>query len=112
MKSSSYRYLDTTVTNLTGTAGVVNVDHCQAVDVQVVLDGNNTHEIALKPSLSATATVSKSNCAAVISDNGSTGNIHMPPGAVNKYLAYKVYNGASVATATSASDKLIAMKLG
>lgn len=112
MNPSSYRYLGTVVTNLAGTAGTVNLGLCQAVDVQAVLDSNTTHEIALKPSLSATATASKSNCAAVISNNGNTGNIHLPPGAVNKYLAYKVYNGASVATATSASDKLIATKVG
>jgi hypothetical protein len=112
MNPSSYRFLGQVVTALSGTAGTVNLGNCQAVDVQAILDANNTHEVAIKPSLSATATASKSNCAAVIGDNGNTGRIHLPPGAVTKYFAYKVYNGTSAATATSSFDKLVAMKLG
>jgi hypothetical protein len=112
MDSSSYRYLGTTITELTGTAGTVNLGHCQAVDIQAVMDANTSYEIAILPTQLSTATASKSNCAAVISDNGNTGRIHLPPGAVTKYYAYKVYNGTAVASGTSAFNKLIATKLG
>lgn len=105
-----YRYLGKVVTNLTGTAGTVNLGMCGAVDVQALLDANSTFEVAILPSKSAIATASKSNCVAVLSDNGNTGRVHLPPGAGTKYYAYKVYNGTSVAAATSAFNKLIAMK--
>ncbi len=106
-----YRHLGNKVTSLTATAGTVSLGRCQAVDIQAVLDGNSSYEVAISPTDNPLATCSKGNCAAVISDNGNTGRIHLPPGATTKYYAYKVYDGTSVG-ATSANNKLIAAKLG
>jgi len=108
---SRYRILGKTVTSLIATAGTVNLGRCQSVDIQAVLDGNPSYEVAINPTDVATATCSKDNCYCVISDNGSTDPIPLPPGATTKYFAYKVYSGTSIG-GTSANNKLTAMKLG
>lgn len=108
---SRYKYLGVVVTPLTATTGTVNLGHCQAVDIQALLDGNASYEIAVMPSKYATATCSKGNCSAVLSDNGTTDPIPLPAGSRTKYYAYKVYSGTSVG-GTTANNKLVAMRLG
>ena len=104
------------ITKLTGTHGTVNLGHCQAVDLQAVLDVNSSNTIAVRGSSSAAATASKDNCDKVIGYSPGIGDVpcrlHLPPGANNKYVAYKVYSGGTVATATSSRDRLMATRLG
>jgi hypothetical protein len=112
MALTHLRYVgDPVVTSLSGTTGTMNLGRCQAVDIQAVLDGNPSYEVALKVSSQATATASKDSCDAVLSNNGTTDPLPLPPGATTKYVAYHVYSGTGVAS-TSSYDKLVATRLG
>jgi hypothetical protein len=94
--------------SLTATSGTVNLGACKKANVQAVLDGHGSYHVAVKPSASSTATCSKGSCAAVLSNLGTyEANL----GANTHYLAYRVYNGATGATA-AATDKLAIEKLG
>lgn len=103
------KHLGVVSESLTGTAGTISVGRCREVEVQVILDGNASHEIAVRPTKSASGTVSKDSAAAVLADMGA---VNFKIGNNDWYVAYKVYSGASVATGTSASDKIIVEKLG
>ena len=111
-----YRYVSLgapVVEPLSGTAGTICLTCCKQVNLQACLDVNSGHEIALRQSNSAAATVSKASAEQVITDLGvAQFRFTGLNGSVKKYLAYKAYNGASVASATSSSDKLIAERLG
>ncbi len=112
----SYQYISLgtpVIKTLTGTAGTIPLTGCKQVNLQACLDANSGHEIALRQSNSSTATVSKASPEQVVTDLGvATFRFSGLNGSVTKYLAYKVYNGSSVAIATSANDKLIAERLG
>jgi hypothetical protein len=107
------RYLGKVNGSFTATTGTINCGNAKEVKLQVFLDANSAHEIAVKPTTSLTATASKANCAAVITDNGVY-EAQRPAGAGagTWYLRYTVFNGASRASATSSSDKYSAEKLG
>ncbi len=94
-------------------SGTINCGNARIVNLQVIMDTNSTYEVAARVTTSATGTVSKSSMAACLSDSGSW-ETKRPSGAGGSdwYIAYKTYNGASAATATSANDKYCAERYG
>ena len=106
-----YKYIGS-VNGVLGTHGTVACAQALKVNLQVTLDGNSSREIAVMPVYSAAGTCSKGNCAAVLTDLG-TYEANRPAGAGGNYwIAYRAYDGASIASGTSVNDKYIAEKLG
>ncbi|MFA5376446.1 MAG: hypothetical protein WC455_11940 [Dehalococcoidia bacterium] len=113
MDTSGLRQLNSKNGTFAAVSGTVNCGNARIVSMQVVLDGNSTYEVAVRATTSATGTVGKDSMAACISDNGVWGTIRPSgAGANDWYLAYKTYNGATAATATSANDKYAVERWG
>jgi hypothetical protein len=95
----------------TATSGTIACGHAERVNLQIFMDTNNTYEVAVLPTKSAAGTASKSNCAAILSDNGTYECKRIGAGVNNWYLAYRVYSGYT-AGAGGANDKYALEKLG
>ena len=97
------------VTDLTHTAGTIAVSRCRQANIQWLASGTSSaYRIALKPGLANTATASRANCAAMVSN---LGEYACHESGENYWVAYQVYNGSSPITAVT-GDKLVIERLG
>ena len=89
------------------TAGTIRLPTgCRSALVSLGLAANAGYTVAVKQSVSASATASKANCSRILAtlNTGDTNIIGRPAGAGIWYLAFRIYNGATAA-AGSSSDK-------